>query len=40
MDPLLCVLLNLGAFVELGGLGNFPEECDEFIFGTKAGRTI
>lgn len=40
MDPLLCVLLNLGAFVELEGLGNFPEEGDEFIFGTKAERTI
>ena len=40
MDLLLCVLLNLGAFVELEGLGNFPEESDEFIFGKKAERTI
>ena len=40
MDPLLCVLLNLAAFIELEGFGNFPEEGDEFIFGTKAERTI
>ena len=40
MDPLLCVLLNLGAFINLEGLGNFPEEGDVFIFQTKAERTI
>ena len=31
MDPLLCVLLNLAAFIELEGLGNFPEESDSKI---------
>ena len=36
----MCVLLNLVAFIELRGLDNFPEEGDEFIFGTKAKRTI
>ena len=40
MDPMICVLLNLGAFIELGGLDRFPEEGDEFIYGTKAERTI
>ena len=40
MDPLLCVLPNLAAFIEFEGLGNFPKEGDEFIFGTKAERTI
>ena len=39
MDPLLYVLLNLGALVELDGLGNFSEKYDDFIFGTTAERT-
>ena len=40
MDPLLCVLLNLGAFVKLDGISIFSEKYDDFIFGTKAERTI
>ena len=36
----MCVLLNLSGFIELEGLAKFPEEVDEFIFGTKAERTI
>ena len=35
MDLLLCVLLNPGAFIELEGLGNYPEGGNEFIFGTR-----
>ncbi len=40
MDPLLCILLSLGAFIELKGLGNFPEEGNEFIFETETECTI
>ena len=40
MDPLLCVLRNLAASVKLEDICNFPEEGDEFIFGTKAEQTI
>lgn len=40
MDPLLGIPLNFGAFIEPEGLGNFHEEVYEFIFETKAERTI
>ena len=39
-DPLLYILFNLRVYIELEGLSNFPEEGNEFIFGTKYERAI
>ena len=39
-DPLVCVLLNFAAFIELEGLSKAPEDSEEFIFGLKAERII